>query len=315
VIAIGNPFSLAHTVTVGVISATERSFPVTNGRNNEMIQTDAAINPGNSGGPLLNIRGEVIGINTMIISNGRTEGNIGIGFAVPINTIHDLLPQLFTGKVTRGRIGVEVRAVPREGFTEEYGLKTRLGAIVAKVAPGGAADKAGIEPGDVIVDYNGRQVQNTNNLVSMVTATKPGTSVPVKLLRDKKERSLNVVVDELDLEAERAGAQTSRNQTRPVPEQQASDSFGITLTNLSPARARQLEVPSGQTGALVTDVDPDGPAAGALFAGDVILSVNRLKVTSAAEAGRELSKIQSGRLAQLLVWRQGQQVFVPIKKE
>src|SRR4029077_16643212 len=130
VMAIGNPFSLAHTVSVGVISATKRPFQVTDGRSNEMLQTDAAINPGNSGGPLLNLRGEVVGMNTAIISNGRAEGNIGIGFAVPINTIRNLLPQLHSGKVIRGRIGVQISAVPREGF-EDFGLKTRSGAIVS----------------------------------------------------------------------------------------------------------------------------------------------------------------------------------------
>ena len=129
-----------------------------------MLQTDAAINPGNSGGPLLNLRGEVIGINTAIITNARSEGNIGIGFAVPINTVRDLLPQLRTGKVIRGRIGVAVLPVPREGF-EDFGLKTRMGALVAQVVPGGAAAKAGIEPGDVIIEFNGRPITNSDELV------------------------------------------------------------------------------------------------------------------------------------------------------
>ncbi len=315
VIAIGNPFNFSHTVTVGVISATERSLQVATGRSGEMLQTDAAINPGNSGGPLLNIRGEVIGMNTAIISNGRSEGNLGVGFAVPINTVRDLLPQLFTGRVIRGRIGVEVRAVPREGF-EDFGLKSRTGAVVARVVPGGAAEKAGLEPGDVITEYNGRPVPNYNDLVKMVTATKPGTSVPVKILRDKKDRSVNVTVEVLDLQAEQNGGPSSRNDDRQTPEQQGSDSFGLTLSNLTPQRARQLEVPSGQTGALVTEVDPNGPSVGALLPGDVILSVNRQRVSSAAEAGRELSRVASGRLAQILVWRQGQgQVFVPVRKE
>ena len=126
VMAIGNPFSKGWTVTVGVVSAVQRPFDITDQRNLEMIQTDAAINPGNSGGPLLNLRGEVIGMNTAIITNGGTEANIGIGFAVPINTVRELLPQLSTGKVTRGRIGVSVTQVPREGYQEEFGLKTRF---------------------------------------------------------------------------------------------------------------------------------------------------------------------------------------------
>src|SRR5262245_8837248 len=242
VMAIGNPFGYAHTVTVGVISATERPFRVTDGRSNEMLQTDAAINPGNSGGPLLNLRGEVIGINSAIISNSRAEGNIGIGFAVPINTVRDLLPQLHTGKVTRGRIGVTVTPVPRDGY-EEFGLKARNGAIVSSVASGSGSDKAGIEPGDVIVEFNGRPVKNTNELVKAVTATKPGTSVPVKLMRDKKERTVNVTVDELDLEAEQ-GRQARREQDQP--DQSGGDSFGLTLSNLTPQRARQLQLPSGQ---------------------------------------------------------------------
>src|SRR5438093_5062813 len=147
VMAIGNPFGWNYTVTVGVVSAVGRAFPVSTGRNNEMIQTDAAINPGNSGGPLLNVRGEVIGINTAIITNAQNEGNIGIGFAVPINTVRDLLPQLRTGKITRGRIGVTVVAVGRDTY-EDYGLKERRGAVVQQIAPGGSSAKAGIEPGD-----------------------------------------------------------------------------------------------------------------------------------------------------------------------
>src|SRR3954471_2864638 len=186
VMAIGNPFGYAHTVTVGVISATERSFPVTNGRNNDMLQTDAAINPGNSGGPLLNLRGEVIGINTAIITNARNEGNIGIGFAVPSNTVRALLDQLQRGKVTRGRIGVTVIPVGRDTY-EDYGLKERRGAVVQQVSPGGASAKAGIESGDVVVEYNGRPVANSDELVKAVMATRPGTSVPVKVLRNRQE--------------------------------------------------------------------------------------------------------------------------------
>jgi serine protease Do len=154
----------------------------------------------------------------------------------------------------------------------------------------------------------------------MVTATKPGTSVSVKIMRDKKERSFNVAVEELDLQAEQTGSSpSSRNDNRQTPEEQGSDSFGITLSNLTQQRARQLELPSGQTGALITDVDPNGPAAGLLRPGDVVLSVNRQRVSSATEAGRELGRIAAGRLAQILVWRQGpqggQQVFIPVRKE
>jgi serine protease Do len=314
VMAIGNPFGYEHTVTVGVISATSRAFRVTNGRSNDMLQTDAAINPGNSGGPLLNVRGEVIGMNTAIITNARSEGNIGIGFAVPSNTVRDLLPQLHTGKVVRGRIGVSVQAVPREGF-EDFGLTKRMGAIVAEVTPGGAALKAGMEPGDVIVQYNGRPVASNDELVKMVVATKPGTSVQVKVLRNKQEKTLNVVVDELDLEAEQNAGRRTPQTDQPAPEEQGAGSFGLTLEPVTPQIARRLRLPSGRTGAVVTDVDPDGSSAGALAQGDVILSVNGKPVSNAVEAARELQKVQTGRLAQLRVWRGDREIFVPVKKD
>jgi len=157
VMAIGNPFGLAHTVSVGVVSALERPFEVADRRWLNMIQTDAAINPGNSGGPLLNLRGEVIGMNTAIYADSRQAGNIGIGFAVPINDVRTLLPQLRTGKVTRGMIGVQISPVPRDAL-EEFGLTERKGALVVAVSRGGPAAKAGVEPGDVIVEINGKQL-------------------------------------------------------------------------------------------------------------------------------------------------------------
>jgi serine protease Do len=313
VMAIGNPFGFTYTVTVGVVSATQRDFRVTDGRSNEMIQTDAAINPGNSGGPLLNLRGEVIGINAAIITNAQSEGNIGIGFAIPSNTVVDLLPQLRTGKVVRGRIGVQIAPVPREGF-EDFGLKTRTGAVVAQVVPGGAAAKGGIEPGDVILEYNGRPVPNQNDLVKMVVATKPGTSVPVKILRNKQEKTLTVTVDELDLDAEQASRSARQSAPDSQPQQEQNSGFGLTLQSLTPQQLRRL--PSGTNGAIITDVDPDSTSAMAgIRPGDIILSVNGTKVASASDAGRELQKIASGRLARLLLFRDGQELFVTVRKE
>ncbi len=314
VMAIGNPFNYAHTVTVGVLSAEKRAFPVTDGRFNDMMQTDAAINPGNSGGPLLNIRGEVIGMNTAIITNARSEGNIGIGFAVPINIVRELLPQLRNGKVIRGRIGVTVQAVPREDY-EEFGLKSRTGAIVATVLSGGAAARAGVEPGDVIVQYNGRPVPNNDELVKMVVATKPGTSVPVKVMRNKQEKTLNVTVDELDLEAEQSTGRRTPREDPQRDDQQGAGGFGLTLDNVTPQLARRLRLPSGQSGAVITDVEADGPSAGRLRPGDVILSVNRRPVSSASEAARALQQVQSGRIAQILVWRGDGEAFVTVKKD
>ena len=321
VMAIGNPFSLAHTISVGVISATKRALPVTDQRSNEMLQTDAAINPGNSGGPLLNMRGEVIGINTAIISNGQSEGNIGIGFAVPINTVRELLPQLREGKVIRGRIGVSVAAVPRESF-EEFGLRSRTGAVVSSVLPNSAALKAGMEPGDVVVEYNGRPVPNRDELVKMVVATKPGSTVPVKILRNKQERTLSVTVEQLDLDAETQTSQNRRsnNQREDSSETQGSG-FGLTLSNLTPQISRRLQLPSGRAGVLVSDVDQDGPAGqSGMKAGDVILQVNHKPVATAADAARELQAVASGHLAQVLLWRADSnsgptEIFITMKKE
>ena len=311
VMAIGNPFEFAHTVTVGVISAVGRPFAVAEQRYQNVLQTDAAINPGNSGGPLLNLRGEVIGINTAIISNARTPTNIGIGFAIPINAVRDLLPQLRTGKVVRGRIGVVVEPVPPDSV-KDFGLSGRQGALVRSVTSGGPADKAGVKPGDVVVEFNGQPVSNNDELVRLVTGTKPGATVPMKVMRDKQEKTLTITVEELNLEAEsgRSGSGEGGEDNT------AETGFGLTLDNLTPDMARRLRVPSGTTGAVITDVDPNNASTrGLLSPGDVILEVNRAPVRSAAEAARALQKIPSGGRAYLLVWRQGQQVFVTVRKE
>lgn len=314
VMAIGNPFNLAHTVSVGVISATKRPFTVAEQRSQDVLQTDAAINPGNSGGPLLNIRGEVIGINVAILSNSRAEGNIGIGFAIPINVVRDLLPQLRAGKVVRGRIGVSVQDVPRERpALEELGLKQRTGALVAQVQKDTPAAKAGIEPGDVITEVNGKPVTSRDELIRIVTATKPGTTIPVKLLRDKKERTVSVTVEQLDLEAESGSLSGGEGETEDT-----SAGFGITLGNVTPNLSRQLKLPAGTTGAVITDVEQGSAAeAAGLTQYDVILKVNGTSVANAAEASRILQKIPSGSRAMLLVWktRQNQELFLTIKKE
>jgi len=310
VMAIGNPFGLAHTVSVGVISATERPFPVADGRTQDVLQTDAAINPGNSGGPLLNIRGEVIGINTAIYTDPRQQGNIGIGFAVPINVVANLLPQLRTGKVTRGVIGVSVQNIPLDAVSD-FGLTERRGALVATVTRGGPAARAGFEPGDIILEFNNRPVRNRDELVRTVVSTKPGTTVPVKVLRNKQERTLNLTVDELDLDAESTSASAA-----PEPEEARGVGFGITLGALVPDLARRLRIPADTAGVLVTDVEPGSPAARAQIGrGDVILQINRVPVTSPAEASRELNRVASGSTAFLLILRGGQETFVTVRKE
>ena len=308
VMAIGNPFNLGHTVTVGVVSAIGRPFFPVPGREQAMIQTDAAINPGNSGGPLLNVRGEVIGVNTAIISDRAQAGNMGIGFAVPINAVVELLPQLRQGKVTRGRIGVSLDRTVNGEAMQQLGAKGGKGALVSNVESNGPADKAGIKAGDIIVEYNGQPVSSNDDLVNRVVRTAPGTSVPIKVLRRGDEKSLSVTVTELDLAAE--------NDKSTEAEEDASAGFGLTLQDLTPEIARQLRVPSGTTGAVVTEVEPRSAAARVgVTRGDIVLEVNRKAVSGANEASREFQKVKSGEIATMLVLRQGQEVFVTMRKE
>src|SRR5688572_22893129 len=313
VMAIGNPFGLAHTVSVGVVSATGRNaFDFTPGRRQPLIQTDAAINPGNSGGPLLNVRGEVIGVNTAIYSNGGMmgggAGNIGIGFAVPINTVRDVLPGLRAGKITRGRIGVSVRPVSADEV-DALGLKDRRGAIVAQVPPGPAAT-AGVEAGDVIIEFNGKPITRSDDLPQLVAGTTPGTTVPMKVIREGKERTFNVRVEELDLETE-----TNRQADAGTPGGgDTGAGFGITLNNVTPEMARQFELPANTRGAIITDVDPDSPAARVLQPGDVILEVARKPVANMTEASAALRAVPSGRAVGMLILRRGQEQFVTVRK-
>ena len=305
VMAIGAPFGLSHTVTVGVISALGRPLQPVVGRYNDMLQTDAAINPGNSGGPLLNVRGEVIGMNTAIMSDRRA--NAGVGFAVPINTVRDLLPELRGGKVTRGVIGVRIGDVPRVGY-EVLGLDAPRGAIVSSVEPDGPADQAGMQAADVIVEYGGDPVEDTRDLQNRVVATPPGTAVSIAVVRDGEPLTLDVTIGELDLEAE--------NRTVRAAAEETSEGFGITLQDLTPRMARRLGVPADTAGAVVVDVRRGSPAAaGGLQPRDVIVSVNRAEISSAGEATAELAAIESGRTAFLLVQRGETRVFLQVEKD
>jgi serine protease Do len=309
VMAIGNPFGLDHTVTVGVISALGRQFNVAPQRSVYMLQTDAAINPGNSGGPLLNLRGEVVGINTAILSDRAS--NLGIGFAVPINIVRELLPQLRTGKITRGMIGVSIQGSPiSPAQAEAMGLKERKGAVVSTVAPNGPAAKAGLEPGDVVTEFNGRPVNNDRALVEMVVATKPGTTVPVKVIRDGAAKSINVTVAELDLEGESGDAETESGET------DVAQGFGIVLEDITPAIARRLRLPSGVTGALVSEVRPRSVAARqGITEGDVIVRLGRTEIASAQDAMTELQKVQVGQAVGVRLYRSGQEMFFTLRKE
>jgi serine protease Do len=314
VVAIGNPFNLNHTVTVGVISALGRPLGGVLGREQPMLQTDAAINPGNSGGPLMNVRGEVVGINTAIYTDAQRASNIGIGFATPINPIRDLLPQLRNGKVTRGVIGIRV---DRDGVTKDVaqamGLPSVSGAMLSSVTPGGPAEKAGLLPGDIITEFNGRPVADSEALVNLVVATKPGTSVPVTIYRKKQKKTLNIVVDELDLEAEQ-GRQANGTRRDPVEEPTATG-FGMEVGPITPEVARELELPRNRGGAVVMDVERNSPAFNAgIRPNDVIVEVNQQEVANVSQVQRELQRAAPGQPVFLLVWRDGETNFITLRK-
>jgi serine protease Do len=313
VMAIGNPFSYSNTVTVGVVSAVSRVNAQLNpvpGRDLEYIQTDAAINHGNSGGPLLNIRGEVVGINTAIISDGESGGNLGIGFAVPINTVRDILPSLKSGKVSRGRIGVSVdKRKIDERDLKDLGLTDTNGAQITLVTPGGPASKAGVRPGDIVTEFNGKPVKDSNSLVDMVVHTPAGTTVPMRIVRNGKPQSLNITVEELNVDDEIGQTQDTPEPPKEAAPEPKETGFGMTVEPLTPQMTRRLSVPSGQGGAIVSDMDPRGAAAlGGMAPTDVILSINGTAVSSADQVIKILEAIPSGRSARILVWRtiQGQ---------
>ncbi|MEO6213937.1 MAG: trypsin-like peptidase domain-containing protein [Vicinamibacterales bacterium] len=314
VMAIGNPFGLGHTVTVGVISALGREFAtVVRGRDQPMLQTDAAINPGNSGGPLLNIRGEVVGMNTAIYTSQAQSSNIGIGFATPINTLRDLVPQLRAGKVTRGVIGVFVDRNFTRQSAEALGVKGGGGALISQLAPNGAALKAGIEPGDVIVEFNGRPVADNEALVAMVVSTKPGTNVPVTVVRERQRRTLNVTIDELDLESEAVGR---RDRTSQEPESERTETgFGMTVAPITPDVAREAELPRNRGGAVVSNIERNSPAFNAgVSPGDIILEVNKQAVGTVSQVTRALQSASPGTPVFLLIWRNGAQIFIALSK-
>ena len=324
VMAIGNPFGLDHTVSVGVISGNRpNQLQVADRRRAEVLQTDAAINPGNSGGPLINLRGEVIGVNTAIATTGLSQGNMGVGFAIPSNTIREILPQLRTGKVTRGRVGLQVTDVRRQAI-DELGLKEKTGALVSTLEENSPAEKAGLEEGDVILGWNGQPVTDSGDLVQKVMKTKPGTTVPLRVVRDKKERTMNIVVEELDLDVE-SGTRREREEVSGI-EREPAKGFGMTIENVTADTTRRLQLRDpALRGAVVTEVDRGSPAwdeGRGLREGDIIVRVGDVAVASAADAQRELNRVPAGGTALIRVIRRdpqttkgSRQIFLTITKE
>jgi serine protease Do len=289
VLAIGNPFGLANTVTAGIVSAKGRVIGA--GPYDDFIQTDASINPGNSGGPLFNLHGEVVGINTAIIPYGQ-----GIGFAVPVNLAKGLLPQLQSkGEVVRGWLGVSIQGITPE-LAKSLDLKDRKGALVADVTKGGPADSAGLKRGDVIAKFNGQEVSEVHNLPALVAGVEPGKQVPLTVKRDGQEQTLQVKVGKMPAEKpERAEA--------PEPAEQQGK-WGLALRDLDAQTAQRLGV-GASDGVLVAGVQPDSPAEQAgVRQGDVILEVNKQKVSSVKEAQSAVQKDTDGSL--LLLLRRGE---------
>jgi len=294
VLAIGNPLGMEHTVTGGIVSAKGRQLGLGDGSSYEdFIQTDAAINRGNSGGPLVNMKGEVIGINSNILT--PTGGNIGIGFAIPVNMAKKVVTQLKDkGKVVRGWLGVEVAPLPIDQDTQSLlNLKSKKGALINNVTQGGPAEKAGFKPYDVVVEISGQAIENSNDLRMKIADIQPGTKVEFKVIRDGKEKALPATIAELEDNQPKAG---SVSQGKDI---------GLTITPLTANLARRYGIRTTK-GLLITDVDGESDAARkGLQPGDIILEVNREVVTTEEQWNSILSKKKSGDALLLRIRREG----------
>jgi serine protease Do len=289
VVAIGNPFGLEHTVTAGILSARGRVIGA--GPYDDFLQTDASINPGNSGGPLLNMQGQVIGINTAIVAQGQ-----GIGFAIPADMAQNVVAQLKDGgKVVRGWLGVVIQNVT-EDLAKSFDLDETKGALVADVANNGPAEKAGIKRGDVIVGFNGQDIESSSQLPSVVARTPVGERVDVEIVRNGKPKTLNVKVGELKEES----VAEAESQT---------ENMGLAVRELTPELAARMNIDQKE-GVVVTDVDPNGKAAeSGLRPGDVIVEINHKQVKDLADYKRLTNKTDKNDTTLFLVQRDGNTLY------
>jgi serine protease Do len=300
VLAVGNPFGLAGTVTMGIVSAKGRGNLGIEGYEN-FIQTDAAVNPGNSGGALVDVRGELVGINTAIVA-GNGGGNQGIGFAVPINMARQVMDQILKrGKVVRGYLGVVIQPVTPK-IAKSFNLAKPEGVLLSDVSPNGPAAKAGLVKGDIVLQVNGQPVNDPSELQLKIAMTPPGSSVKLKILRNGKENMINVTLGELPAKGEQAQEQEGGENS--------SSSQGLSIDNLTPDMARQLRLPRNTRGVVVTDVEPGSAAASAdIRRGDVILEVNRSPVSNVNEFNRIISRLGNQDIL-LLINRRGSTLYV-----
>ncbi|MFQ5900435.1 MAG: DegQ family serine endoprotease [Thermodesulfobacteriota bacterium] len=296
VVAIGNPFGYRHTVTAGIVSGKGRFLSA--GPYDDFIQTDASINPGNSGGPLLNIRGEVIGINTAIISGGQ-----GMGFAIPINMAKAILIQLKEkGQVIRGWLGVGIQEVTAE-LAQSFGLKNRTGALISSVREGDPAADAGIEPGDIIVEFDGKEIKDHRDLPWIVSSTSPGKKVEVKIIRNGEEKKLTAVVAEMEEEGAPAKRETADKEER----------FGLSVHSITPEISRQFRL-KDSTGVVVTGVVSGSIADRAgIRTKDVIRQINGLVINDLKGYNSVINKIEKGDVVRFLIIRNGNALFIALR--
>lgn len=293
VIAIGNPFGLSETITAGIVSAKGRVIGA--GPYDDFIQTDASINPGNSGGPLFNFWGEVVGINSAIVAQGQ-----GIGFAIPINIVKEVVSQLKEkGKVVRGWLGIGVQQVTPQ-LAESFGLKEAKGALVSQVYKDTPADKAGIQQGDVILKFNGKEVNSAHDLPQLVANTSPGTEVTITILRDGKRRKLETTIVEMEKE-------------EMVAKEPAEKSLGMSVQNITPPLAERLGLEDTQ-GAVVTGVEPGSLASDAGIArGDVVLEINRNPVEDVSAFKQEIKSAMKGKNILFLIRRGDRNLYLAVE--
>jgi len=302
VLAIGSPFGFDHTVTAGIVSAKGRSLPSENYV--PFIQTDVAINPGNSGGPLFDMNGEVVGINSQIYS--RTGGFMGLSFAIPIELAMNVADQLRTsGHVSRGYLGVLIQDVDRN-LAESFGLDHPRGALVAKVIPDSPAQAAGIQTGDIILEFNGRKLLNSSELPPLVGPSTVGEEAELRILRGGRKLNLSMRVGELPAEGKAPAAMPAK------AEEEKTDVIGLAVVDLTAEQRQQLELPKGQ-GVLVKSVR-SGPAKQAgIHTGDVILMLDGRKVGDAKQFSAQLEKLPRGHSVAVLVQRRDGPIFLALR--
>ncbi len=298
VLAVGNPFGLNQTVTMGIVSAIGRAN-VGIADYEDFIQTDAAINPGNSGGALVNVRGQLVGINTAIYST--SGGYMGIGFAIPSNMVKTIMNSLIkTGKVVRGWLGVSIQKITPDLATQ-FNLKEENGALVSDIVENSPADKAGLKRGDVIVEYDGKKTDDPNQLRNMVASSLPGEEHTLKVMREGNPVTVKVVIGELPAETQQYATGEFQNVLK-----------GIGVQDITPAISKELNIPARIKGVVVTEVDENSPAAGVIAQGDVIEQVNRKNISNVKEYQTAASGIRQGEAVLLLVYRGGSSLYVTL---